>query len=144
MRKGLCIIICALLVMSCNAHVHADEIVPLAAATVPSISPLMEYIAGNEAGISVDSNGLATISCKTCGYIGITTRVEITADLQRYDNGRWITINRFAAASDSHRVSLNHTHILATGYTYRVQATVTAYSGTSVEVDVITSGTVLY
>ena len=144
MRKGLCLIMCVLLLVSCITHVYADEIMPFAAPTAPSISPLLEYVSENNANISVDNNGVATISCKAFGHKGITTRIEITADLQRYDNGRWITINRFAAASDSHRVSLSHTHTLATGYSYRVQATVTAYSGSAAESDVVTSGTVLY
>lgn len=144
MRKGLCLIMCTLLLMSCINHVYADEIVPLAAPTAPSISPLLEYISENNANISVDNNGVATISCKAFGHIGITTRIEITADLQRYDNGRWITINRFATASDSHRATLSHTHTLAKGYTYRVQATVTANSGTEIESDMVTSGMVVF
>lgn len=58
MRKGLCIIICALLLISCNVHVFADEVEPLAKPADPGISPMMEYIARSTAKISADENGL--------------------------------------------------------------------------------------
>lgn len=144
MRKGLCVIMCALLFMSCITYAYADEMEPLALPADPGISPLMEYVARYEADISVDDKGLATISCMIYGYMGTTTRVEITAKLQRYVGGRWVTIQTFTAESDSHRVSLSKTYSLTKGYTYRVQATVTAYSGTSVESDMVTSGTLSY
>ena len=144
MRKGLCIIICALLLMSCSVCVFADEVEPRAMPVAPGISPMMEYIARSSAKISADENGLATINCQVYGYMGTTTRVEIVAELQRYVSGRWVTIGTFTAESNSHRVTLSETYSLTAGYNYRVQATVTAYSGSAVESDVVTSGTVLY
>lgn len=144
MRKGLCIIVCALLLMCCNPVAFADEMESLALPADPSISPLLEYMASYDADISVDSNGLATIRCKIYGYMGTTTRVEIAAELQRYVGGRWVTIRTFTAESNSHRVTLSETYSLTAGYSYRVQATVTAYSGSVVESDVVTSGTVVF
>lgn len=144
MRKGLCIIICALLLMSCSVCVFADEVEPRAMPVAPGISPMMEYIARSSAKISADENGLATINCQVYGYMGTTTRVEIVAELQRYVSGRWVTIGTFTAESNSHRVTLSETYSLTAGYNYRVQATVTAYSGSAVESDVVTSGTVIY
>ena len=144
MRKGLCIIICALLLMSCSVCVFADEVEPRAMPVAPGISPMMEYIARSSAKISADENGLATINCQVYGYMGTTTRVEIVAELQRYVGGRWVTIRTFTAESNSHRVTLSETYSLTAGYSYRVQATVTAHSGADVESDVVTSGTVIY
>ena len=144
MRKGLCIIICALLLMSCNVYVFADEVETCAMPVDPGISPMMEYIARSSAKISADENGLATINCQVYGYMGTTTRVEIVAELQRYVSGRWVTIGTFTAESNSHRVTLSETYSLTAGYNYRVQATVTAYSGSAVESDVVTSGMVSY
>lgn len=142
MRKGLCIIICALLLMSCNVYVFADEVETCAMPVAPGISPMMEYIARSSAKISADENGLATINCQVYGYMGTTTRVEIVAELQWYVGGRWVTIRTFTAQSNSHRVTLSETYSLTTGYSYRVQATVTAYSGADIESDVVKSGTV--
>lgn len=142
MRKGLCIIICALLLINCNINVLAADQKTYAMPTDPGISPMMEYIARSTAKISADTNGLATINCQVYGYMGTTTRVEIVAKLQRYVSGRWVTIKTFTTASNSHRGTLSETYSLVEGYSYRVQATVTAYSGTATETDTVTSGTV--
>lgn len=142
-RMILLLLYCSLIAAQIS-NVSASETVTMALPRDPEITPCWNYISSVYSNLTNDNSGVATVYCYVNGKIGSTTRIEITADLQRYDNGRWITINRFAAASDSHRATLSHTHTLAKGYTYRFQATVTAYSGTSVESDVVTSGTVAY
>ncbi len=108
------------------------------------ISPLMDYISQTNANLYIDSNGVATVKSSVYGYQGITTQVEIRATLQQYKNNKWVTIKEFTAESHSHRTSLTNTHRITKGYSYRVHSTIKAYSGSSVELRTVTSGTVTY
>jgi hypothetical protein len=109
-----------------------------------SISPYMDYIVQANGTLYINSNGVATVDCDVYGYQWTTTRVEISANLQQYRSGRWITIKTFTAESNSHRTSLSETYSLSKGYTYRVQATIKAYSGSSVETQTVTSSEANY
>ena len=102
------------------------------------VSPYMDYISHANSNIYI-SNGKATISCSVYGYQGITTRVKIDAKLQQYKNGKWVIIDTFSKESNSYRVSIDETSSITKGYKYRVQATVKAYSGSSVETRTVTS-----
>ena len=107
------------------------------------ISPYMDYISYASSNIYI-SNGKATISCSVYGYQGITTRVKIDAKLQQYQNGKWVSIDTFSNESNSYRVSIDETSSITKGYKYRVQATIKAYSGSSVETKTVTSSEVKY
>lgn len=109
-----------------------------------AISPLMEYIAQASGSIYINANGVATVDCDVYGYQGITTRVEIDANLQQYKNSRWVTIKTFTVESNSHRTSLSNTYSVSKGYSYRVQANIKAYSGSSVETRTVTSSEAKY
>ena len=106
-------------------------------------SPYMDYISRASSNIYI-SNGKATISCSVYGYQGITTCVKINAKLQQYKNGKWVSIDTFSNESNSYRVSINETPSITKGYKYRVQATVKAYSGSSVETRTVTSSEAKY
>ena len=106
-------------------------------------SPYMDYISRASSNIYI-SNGKATISCSVYGYQGITTRVKIDAKLQQYKNGKWVSIDTFSNENNSYRVSINETSSITKGYKYRVQATVKAYSGSSVETRTVTSSEAKY
>ena len=108
-----------------------------------SISPCMDYISRANSNIYI-SDGKATISCSVYGYQGITTRVKIDAKLQQYKNGKWVSIDTFSNENNSYRVSINETSSITKGYKYRVQATVKAYSGSSVETRTVTSSEAKY
>lgn len=99
----------------------------------------MNYISRTSCFLYINSNGKATTECSVYGYQGSTTRVSITANLQQYKNGRWITIKTFTQNSNSHRGSLSETISISKGYSYRVSAQVKAYSGSSVETRNLTS-----
>lgn len=108
------------------------------------ISPQMENIKRTAANLSVDVNGNASITCSVYGFSGITNRVKISATLQRYVNGSWVTLETFADEKDSWYMSLNDTCKVSKGYTYRVQAYVYAYSDSSSEMKIATSNEVKY
>lgn len=133
--------------MLCAGSIHAFAAEP--SVSVPStvkfsISPYMEYIVQAKCNLYIDSNGIATVKSSVYGYQGTTTRVKISAKLQQYKSGRWITIKTFTADSDSHRTSLSETYNVTKGYSYRVQATIKAYSGSSVETRTVTSSKATY
>ena len=108
------------------------------------IRPYMDYIARASCFLYIDSDGKATTDCSVYGYQGITTKVSITANLQQYKDGRWVTIKTFTESANSHRASLYKTTAISKGYTYRVTAEIKAYSGSSVETRNLTSSEASY
>lgn len=141
MRKRIIsLVLCC--VMLCVVSIQAfaaDSNVIVPSAIQYSISPYMDYIAQANGTLYINSNGVAAVDCDVNGYQGTTTRIEISANLQQYKSGRWVTIKTFTAASNSHRTNLSETHSVTKGYSYRVQATIKAYSGSSVESRTVTS-----
>lgn len=135
-----CFMLCAGSVQAFAAESSTDVSVPVNF----TISPLMDYISQASASLYIDSNGVATVKSSVYGYQGITTRVEISANLQQYKGSQWVTIKTFTAESDSHRVSLSNTFSVTKGYSYRVQATIKAYSSPSVETRTVTSSVATY
>lgn len=121
-------------------EVFADEINKEQALEKESIiRPYMDYIARASCFLYIDSNGKATTDCSVYGYQGITTKVTITANLQQYKGGRWVTIKTFTESANSHRAYLCETTTISKGYTYRVTAEVKAYNGSNVETRNLTS-----
>lgn len=146
MRKRIVsLVFCCIMLCASGVQAFAAE----SSATPPSavqysISPYMDYIAQANGTLYINSSGVATVDCDVYGYQGTTTRVEISANLQQYKSGRWVTIKTFTASSNSHRTSLSETHSVSKGYSYRVQATIKAYSGSSVESRTVTSSEAKY
>ncbi|MEG0899998.1 MAG: hypothetical protein RSF40_09860 [Oscillospiraceae bacterium] len=146
MRKRIVsLALCCLMLCTGGVQAFAAESTTMPSSAVQySISPYMDYIAQANGTLYINSNGTATVDCDVYGYQGTTTRVEISANLQQYKNGRWVTIKTFTASSNSHRTSLSETHSVSKGYSYRVQATIKAYSGSSVETRTVTSSEASY
>lgn len=108
------------------------------------IRPYMDYIARASCFLYIYSNGKAITDCSVYGYQGITTKVTITANLQQYKGGRWVTIKTFTESANSPRASLYETTSISKGYTYRVTAEIKAYSGSNVETRNLTSSEASY
>lgn len=132
----------------CGLMIFAGSIPSFAADVTTNdpivISPQMEYIARAVASLTVDSSGNAIVTSHISGSQGITNRVKISAKLQRYVNGRWVTLETFTDEKDFWYMSLKDTYKVSKGYTYRVQANVYAYSDSSSEMRIATSGEVKY
>lgn len=144
MRKQIWVL-CALLLFSNGTPVFAttyDTATPSVASF--AVSPRMDYIAQANGRLYIDSDGIATVSCSVYGYQGTTTRVEISASLQQYKDGKWVTLETYTAEADSHRTNLSETYKLSKGYSYRVRATIKAYSGSSSETRSVTSSEATY
>ena len=141
MRKQiLSFALCCLMLIACGIQAWAAEIdtTPSSIATFV-IAPRMDYIAQAKGSLYIDSNGVATVKCSVYGYDNLATRVEISANLQQYKSGRWVTLKTFTAESDSHSTNLTETYNVSKGYSYRVQATIKAYSGSKSETQTVTS-----
>lgn len=143
-KKVISLLICILMIAVHTPNVIAAEATTYALPGGNVITPQWNYISKINPSLTVDDSGIATVYCSVTGKMGTTTRVEITAELQRYVSGRWVTVKTYTAESDSYRLTLSKTCSLTAGYNYRVQVTVTAYSGSAVESDVVTSGMVAY
>lgn len=108
------------------------------------VAPYMDYIVNAYSGISISSSGTVIISSSVNGYQDTTTKVAITAKLQQYKNGEWTTLKTYTSESNSHRTRISETKSVSKGYSYRVQSTVKAYNGSSVETKIVTSSSAKY
>lgn len=104
----------------------------------------MTYIYEASSSININTSGTATVKASVTGYNGTTTNVSLVTNLQQYKNGSWVTIKTFNSSSASYRTSLSDTYSVSKGYSYRVQTTVKAYSGSDVETRTVTSSTANY
>lgn len=144
-KRILSFILCCFMLLASGTQAFAAEsnISDSPSATF-LISPRMNYIVQAKGSLYIDSKGIATVDCSVYGYQGTTTRVEISANLQQYKSGRWVTLKTFTAENDSHRTSLTDTYSVTKGYSYRVQASIKAYSGSSTETRTVTSSEATY
>ncbi len=139
MKKVLSLtLVCLLLIIGSGL----SSISASAADSVPV--PYMLYIANSSCDLYISSSGTATVDATIVGYQGTTTKVDITANLQQYKNGSWVTLKTFTSTSATYRADLSETYNVSTGYSYRIQATVKAYSGSASETQTMTSSVAKY
>lgn len=142
MRKHIvALVLCGLMVFAGNTPLLAADI---ATDDLEFISPLMETINHYTVDLSIDTAGSAKIVTMVQGFSGITNRVKISAKLQKYVGGDWVTVETFTAEKDSWLMSTEDSCKVSKGYSYRVQANVYAYSDTLSEMRIVTSNEVHY
>lgn len=142
MRKRIvALVLCGLMIFAGNMTVFAAD---TTTDDLVDVSPQMEIINLYKADLVIDAAGNATIKGEVRGFSGITNRVKISAKLQRYVNGSWVTLKTFADEKNSWNMTLKDTYKVSKGYTYRVQANVYAYSDSSSEMRTVTSNEVKY
>lgn len=107
-----------------------------------AVTPYMSYINQAWADLSVDNYGVAYVECRAAGVSGTTIRMEISAKLQKYVNGTWVTLTTFTASSNSASVSLKESYCVTKGAKYRVVASVRAYTASSSEGQTVYSASV--
>lgn len=138
-KKLLLVALCIMLVSSSSVWAADWNGTP----SEEVITPFMTYIRKSNAYLRVSPYGHAEIECYVRGSSEVSS-VEICAELQQLQNGRWRTVETFTAESSSSRVSLYESCSVSEGYAYRVRATMRAYSGSSSERDIVFSDTVMY
>ena len=107
------------------------------------VSPMFTYIIDTEAQIFINSSGKATVETYLTGNNQVTSTKAII-NLQQYKNGRWTTIKTWNESSSTRILNFSSTYYVNSGYSYRVQSTVTAYSGTNSESTTLTSSSQSY
>lgn len=88
-RRIVMLILCGVLIFSENTQIFAEDVL---AENMTEILPCIDYMDQLEARLYVDSNGNTTVKCTAYGLSGTTTRIEISAKLQRNVNGSWVTL----------------------------------------------------
>lgn len=107
------------------------------------ISPMYTYISFVEADLFINSSGKATVETYLTGNSKVTS-TKATIKLQQYRGGSWTTIKTWNESSNSRILDFSSTYNVSSGYEYRVQSTVTAYSGTQSESTTVTSSSQSY
>ena len=102
------------------------------------ISPMFTYIFGAEAELYINSSGKATVETYVTGNSEVTS-AKATIRLQQYKSGSWTTIKTWNESSSSRILNFSSTYSVPKGYYYRVQSTVTVYSGQKSESTTLTS-----
>ena len=104
---------------------------------------MFTYIIDAETQIFINSSGKATVETYLTGNNQVTSTRAII-NLQQYKNGRWTTIKTWNESSSTRILNFSSTYYVNSGYSYRVQSTVTAYSGTNSESTTLTSSSQSY
>ncbi|MEF9992729.1 MAG: hypothetical protein RSD22_11020 [Romboutsia sp.] len=102
----------------------------------------MAYIARSQSNLSINTNGVASISSTISGIAGVT-KTEINSNLQQLRNGSWTTI-KSGSKSGSRDCNFTTTYSVPKGYSYRVSSVVKAYKGTSSETKTVNSASYYY
>lgn len=131
----------AMIILVLTAFILTSFSVPIFASSGDNdvvISPMLTYINEAEADIYL-SGSTVTARTNVVGYSGVTS-CSATIRLQEKDGNRWRTIKSWTSASKGRTLRFSDTHTVSSG-TYRVQSTVTAYSGSDKETLTLTTGT---
>lgn len=107
------------------------------------ISPMFTYIFRAEAELYINSSGKATVETYVTGNSEVTSS-KATIRLQQYKSGSWTTIKTWNESSSSRILNFSSTYYVPKGYYYRVQSTVTVYSGQKSESTTLTSSSQSY
>lgn len=97
-----------------------------------------QYIQGKQCELAI-SGGTASISSSVKGTNGSTTKCEIELKLQKKVLFWWTTVETWNKTALSYQTSLNVTHSVESGKTYRAVAVVTVWNGSNSESATVTS-----
>lgn len=129
-RSSIALLIVLSLFMTANP-VFAVETDPIEPPVIPE-----EYVHLKNIliGLSISSNGLASLSSHANVSSGSSDTVYITMKLQRYSNGSWTTVKTWSG-SGTRACDVMGDWYVYHGYSYRNYTTVTVYtsSGSFVE-----------
>lgn len=105
------------------------------------IMPLMEYIRSDDCKLSL-KNGALSVNAYVTGGVSLTTKCEITVELQEKSLLTWKTVATWSDTQDSFRAAVNESYAGTAGKSYRAVATVTVWSGSASETKTLTSDAV--
>lgn len=123
MKKTVSILVLSILLVSClTPCVFAVYEQPFI--EQEEIEPRYEIISVITASLNISDSGRA--DCYSAVKVPTGYKVELLAELQQNNGGRWETIRDWEA-SGSNRVSVSGPWYVMPGYSYRLKVTVTAY-----------------
>lgn len=140
----MCCMLCGLMLCVNCEDVYASDFSATNTQNVSEISPYMTYITRAAATLSIGTDGTALLTCDVEGQKASVTHISVTAKLQQYKNGQWITLDTCTKETDSHTVTLSESCKVPKGYTYRLVANICARAGLSGETKQVTSREVKY
>lgn len=100
-----------------------------------------QYIQGAKCNLVI-SGATASISSNVRGTYGSTTKCVIELKLQKKVLFWWTTVETWNKSTLSYQASLNATHSVESGKTYRAVAVCTVWNGSDSETATVTSASV--
>lgn len=102
------------------------------------------YTSSTSQNLSI-SSGTATMTLSVIGYSGVTTKIKVITDLQKYSDGTWKKVKTYMDTVNSWYMAKQHTHSgLPKGYKYRLRCQYYVYNGTNYEYFILYSNEVSY
>lgn len=141
MKRLLSILLVSLLLVSFTSPAYASTEIKVQDSI---IQPFWTYISTVSAWMDIDSSGNALMASSMSAYSTVT-KIEISAYLQRLEDGEWKTVNNWSETSSGTSGTWTQTWYVNKGYSYRLKTYFYAYKGASiVESTSLTSSTVRY
>lgn len=130
MSRKIIAIIGTLLAMALMVGTPVSEQAYAAEQPDLGIVPCTTYIKYYDAKISV-SGGTATVYASVKGTVGVTTKTQITATLQKYNSSSssWSDVTSWTQSGTGYSLELRKTKSGLSSGTYRVKAICQAYQG---------------
>ncbi|MDW7657853.1 MAG: hypothetical protein SCM11_11855 [Bacillota bacterium] len=133
-RFGVTIILCLVLMFALSGPVMAVDQTQDSLTEDLGINPSPRFSYTNVISTSMytSASGI-TATGYILGYPGITDEVWIFLYLERYENGRWVTVGSWSEFAYTYFAYLEGFKSVASGYYYRVRGSYYAWSGNSYE-----------
>lgn len=97
------------------------------------VEPRFSYTKVTTTSFVEGSGGSITCYASAEGYSGITTRIHIKMELQKFGTVKWETVTTWESTVFTYHSSLSKNYTLSKSALYRVKATYTVYSGSAYE-----------
>ena len=102
------------------------------AAQANEMQPLWTYVTKVNGTLDISNTGMAKVTAKGGADSKGVTKITVSASLQQLIGGTWKELKSWTSSSDGTSVSLSEkSWSVAHGYSYRVVASVKAYTGTA-------------
>ena len=125
MRSLLCAMLSVVLLFTMTAWTGATV-------SAEEVQPRFSYTNYTFTAMDITTKGIATCHADVEGYDGITTKIHIKMQLQKYEHFWWSTLETWEATFYDVVGDLSKTATVGSGR-YRVKATYTVYSGSASE-----------
>lgn len=97
------------------------------------VQPRLQYTNYTSTSINESPSGTALCGAGVEGYSGITTRIHIKMELQKFGTVKWETVTTWESTVFTYYSTLSKTKAVTVSGLYRVKATYTVYGGSAYE-----------